>query len=426
MGKIKLLMLPSDTMGVGHFRNIWPAQAINRNHQDEIEVEINTTPDFNDLEYFKKFDIVHFHRQLGDINTSPKQIQMLKSLGLTVIMDIDDYWEPFGAHPLYYIIKQEKIGDKIRSLLPLVDHVTTTTSIFRNEILKYNPNVSVLPNSVYPEHKMWSGTDQRSEDNDKVRIAWIGGSSHHADLKLLETSMGILHSSAELKDKYQMVLCGFDTRGNITEVSPDGRQKTRPITPNESVWKRFEEIVTSDYKVNGDNPDYTDYLNRIVKDPYKTANEQNYVRRWTLPLTQYGKHYDYCDVCLAPICDVDQIRTPKGQIINQHNIFNEVKSELKIIEAGIKRKTLIAQDFGIYKELIEDGKNGILIPCKKKHNKEWYKAIKKVILDKDYREELADNLHQFVIEKYNIKKVTEERVDFYKSIMTDKKEIIKA
>lgn len=422
MKKIKLLLVPSDQHGVGHFRSIWPAQAIERHHKDEMEVEINVSPDYNDLEYFKQFDIVHFHRQLGDINTSPTQIQKLKDLGLTVIMDIDDYWEPFGAHPLYFIIMQEKIGEKIKNQFHMVDYMTTTTEIFKKELLKYNDNVAVLPNAVYPEHKMWSGKDQREEGNDKVRIAWIGGSSHLADLELLEHSMSLLHSDSKLKDKYQMVLCGFDIRGNITEVDQmTGEQRTRPIKPHESVWKKFEEIVTSDYKVVN-NPEYVKYLNKIEKKPFNEFYKENYVRRWTLPLTQYGKHYDYCDVCLAPLCDVDQIHTPKGQIINKHNIFNEVKSELKIIESGIKRKTLIAQDFGIYSELIEDGVNGILIPSKK-HNDKWYKAIKKVVNDKDYREQLANNLHDFVVEKYNIQKVTKERVDFYKKVMEEKKQL---
>jgi glycosyltransferase involved in cell wall biosynthesis len=83
----------------------------------------------------------------------------------------------------------------------------------------------------------------------------------------------------------------------------------------------------------------------------------------------------------------------------------------------MKKKTLIAQDFGVYKELIEDGVTGILV---NKNDKGWYKAMRKVILDKEYREELAQNLHEYVIKKYDIKNVTEKRVEFYKMILTEK------
>ena len=96
---------------------------------------------------------------------------------------------------------------------------------------------------------------------------------------------------------------------------------------------------------------------------------------------------------------------------------------MKIIESGMKKKTLIAQDFGIYSKLIEDGKNGILIPTNK-NDKEWYKAMRKVILDKDYRDDLANNLHEFVVDKYSLKNVTKDRVAFYKQIVKEKKKAV--
>ena len=97
--------------------------------------------------------------------------------------------------------------------------------------------------------------------------------------------------------------------------------------------------------------------------------------------------------------------------------LSEVKSELKIIEAGMKKKALIAQDFGIYKELLKDGETGILI----KDNKDgWYKAMKKVIQDPEYRQMLADNLHNFVKDKYDLKNVTTQRAEIYKSLVKEK------
>ena len=83
------------------------------------------------------------------------------------------------------------------------------------------------------------------------------------------------------------------------------------------------------------------------------------------------------------------------------------------------RKTLIAQDFGIYRELISNGVNGILVP-KARNVRGWYEAIKKVIEDKEYREMLADNLYNFVIDKYTLEAVTVKRVNFYREIYNKK------
>jgi glycosyltransferase involved in cell wall biosynthesis len=226
-----------------------------------------------------------------------------------------------------------------------------------------------------------------------------------------------LNSSKELEDKYQIIMCGYDIRGTVTEIRPDGSRNSRDILPAESVWNRFEEVFTSDYSLIK-NQKYVDYLKKIKKEEFPGFDLENYVRRWTLPLTQYGRHYDYCDVCLAPIEQTEMVKDAKGTISRKTHVFNEVKSELKIIEAGMKKKVLIAQNFGIYKELIKDGETGILISDNKDG---WYKAMRKLILNPELRETLANNLHKFVKDKYELKNVTADRVDFYKNIIEDKK-----
>ena len=200
----------------------------------------------------------------------------------------------------------------------------------------------------------------------------------------------------------------------MTEIKPDGSRNTRNIKPEETIWNKFEQIFTKNYGSLASDPDYVTWLKKIKNEDYPGKYDKSYVRRWTLPLTSYGKHYDFCDVCLAPLSETDFVKTEKGQIIKKVHIFNEVKSELKIIEAGMKGKVLIAQNFGIYKELLEDGKTGILVSDNKDG---WYKAMKKVILDKDYREMLAHNLHEFVKDRYELKNVTADRVQIYRDLV---------
>lgn len=423
-------MIPSDTQGVGHFRTIWPALSIEKNFNDEVEVEINHQPNFENVDYFKEFDIIHFHRHIGPYEGSAELFPKLQANGSILVMDIDDFWEPPTTHPLYEVVKQDKLAEKITGNLKLADHITTTTSVFAKEIEKFNKNVHVIPNAINMEHKMWTG-DLNENKSDKCRISWIGGSSHLHDLELMRPGFQKLWGNNDLKDKFQVVMCGFDTRGTITEIARNGERKTRPIKPHETVWCKFEDIFTNGHKDKENDEDYFKWLDKIQKpksSDYKYEQyDKNYIRRWTLPLTKYGTHYDYTDVCLAPLIDTfkEQIKHPKPdgsfriQEINRRHVFNEVKSELKIIEAGMKKKVLIAQDFGIYSELLKDGETGLLV---KNDKKDWYKHMKKVIEDVDYRDMLASNLHDFVKDKYDIKNVTADRVRFYKDILQASKE----
>ena len=144
-------------------------------------------------------------------------------------MDIDDFWEPPSTHPLYELVKRDNLSEKITTNLKLADYVTTTTSIFADYISELNPNVHVIPNAINMEHKMWSG-EVAENKGDKCRIAWIGGSSHLYDIELMRPSFNQLWSNKELRDKFQVVMCGFDTRGTITEINPKGERKTRKNT----------------------------------------------------------------------------------------------------------------------------------------------------------------------------------------------------
>ena len=98
------------------------------------------------------------------------------------------------------------------------------------------------------------------EKSDRVRIGWLGGSSHLADLKILD---GTVNKLLPIKDKLQFVLCGFDTRGSITEINPQTREeRTRKIKPKESVWYEYEKIFTADYKIV-DKPQLNDLMKLI-------------------------------------------------------------------------------------------------------------------------------------------------------------------
>ena len=391
---IKILVHPSDRTGVGSFRSIDPHTALEKYYPGEFKVEINYEPWRNRDSYWQDFDILHFHRGMGDWGNCLRLIEDCKKWGITTIMDLDDYWQPGAEHPAYPMIMEHKIGEKIVNNLKAADYVTTTTEIFRNEILPHNKNVEIFPNAIDPNRRQYQ---PKPEKSDRVRIGWLGGSSHLHDLMILRDSFHKLQADGNLKDKFQMVLCGYDLRGHITEMGPDGKQKTREITPKESVWYQYEQIMTSDYKMISDK----DFIKKLFE--WKRAKETKnpeYNRVWTKPITTYATNYNLMDVSIAPI---------------KEHTFNRVKSQLKVIEAGFHKKALIAQDYGPYSIDCVHGKNSLLVPTSKNH-KWWYKHIKTLINNPNMITDLGEQLYEDV-QKYHIKEVTKKRAEWYKSLI---------
>jgi glycosyltransferase involved in cell wall biosynthesis len=360
-------------------------------------------PDFSDISFWKKYPIVHFHRSIGqDIDKSVEFVKFLNDLGTITICDLDDYWLPTKEHPLHHLIIQNKFHEKILENLKVAKYVTTTTEIFADEIKKYNKNVVVLPNAIDPNESQFK---QITPESDKIRVGWLGGSSHLHDLMLLD---GMVDKLSPIKEKLQFVLCGYDTRGTMTEIDKNtGQQKQRPIKPNETVWYEYEKIFTSNYKIVTD--EYRNHLLKFADTPFPNEIDESYLRVWTKPVTSYAKNYSKFDISLAPI---------------KHHIFNKVKSQLKVIEAGFYKKALIASNFGPYtidlKHCLKNGEfvdgNALLVDEQRNHS-DWAKYIKKLTDNPNMIKDMGERLYEHVSQRYDLNIVTKTRAEFYKSIV---------
>jgi glycosyltransferase involved in cell wall biosynthesis len=364
--------------------------------------------------FLKQYDIIHYHRTLAPYEQMPMLLNKLKSLGIVTIMDLDDYWAPGQHHPAYLIIKNNKMDEKIIGNLKIAENITTTTDIFAKEISKYNKNVHVLANAIDPTEKQYIPNPEKS---DRVRIGWLGGSSHLEDLKLLNGLVNRLKSD-DLLDKVQFVLCGFDLRGSVTMIDPNtGQQTQRPIQPMESVWYKYEQIFTDNYSIVSER--YKKHLLSFTKDEYDGVHNEPYRRVWTKPVSSYASNYNLFDISLAPLAN---------------NMFNKVKSQLKVIESGFHKKALIAQDFGPYQiDLISakikgNNKNGDGPTFNENGNaylvnndrKEWYSFVKKLIKNPEQIEILSNNLYNTVKDTYSIESVSKKRRELYLSLVNGK------
>jgi glycosyltransferase involved in cell wall biosynthesis len=403
MSKIKVLVVPSDRTGVGKFRSVDPHIFLQNLYPDDFHVDIVYEPPYDDVNYWTQYQIVSFHRSIGpDFEKAHRLTQMLNSLGVITVCDIDDYWMPGKEHPIHDIIKVHKINEKITANLKVAKYVTTTTSLFADEISKLNKNVFVFPNAINPNESQFK---EPTLESDRLRIGWLGGSSHLHDIQLLDQGFGKIFS---LKDKLQYVLCGFDTRGSVTEINAQtGEQTKRNILPHETVWAQYEKIFTQNYSIVSD--EYKKHLINYTQESYTGNLDEPYLRVWTKPVTSYAKNYAKFDVSLSPI---------------KNTMFNRMKSQLKVIEAGFYKKALIASDLGPYtidlKHCMKNGEfvdgNAMLVNENRNHA-DWPKFIEKLVKNPNLAKDMGERLYETVKDKYDLNVVTKTRAEFYKSII---------
>ncbi len=403
MSKINVLVVPSDRTGVGKFRSVDPHIFLQNLYPEEFYVDIIYDVPYDNLEFYKKYQIVAFHRSLGgDFERANTLIQQLNSLGITTVCDIDDYWMPGKEHPIHDVIKYHNIHKKIIENLKVAKYVTTTTTLFADEIRKYNKNVFIFPNAINPKEPQFC---EPTIESDRLRVGWLGGSSHLHDILLLDNSFAKL---TQIKDKLQFVLCGFDTRGTVTEInSQTGQHNKRNIRPEETVWAKYEKVFTQKYSFVSE--EYKKYLMDFTQESYPNETSEGYLRVWTQPVSSYAKNYSKFDVSLAPIKDT---------------LFNRVKSQLKVIESGFYKKAIIASNIGPYtidiKHSVKNGEfldgNGLLVDEKRNHS-DWAKYIKLLSNNPNFVKDLGERLYETVKDKYDLNNVTKDRAEFYKSII---------
>ena len=424
-GKIRILFYNLDSAGVCYFRTLTPAQELQRNHSDDFFVEINPQIDFNDpkyIDYLRTFHIIHYHRQfLGETKEMLKLATELRKSGTILMVDIDDYWQLHKKHPFYSLNLEKKMHIPILENLKIADYVTTTTDLFADEIRKITnrDNVGVFYNSIDPTW-MKQFQDNRKPDPDGfVRITYAAGSSHMADMEQLEGVFNVLYNDSQLKDKFKVILAGWDTEGNTTDITFNQEfgdilqkkklwtpqivkainrsrgdvdkipnlpadlkekyrdkvfsQQQRDIKSTESVYLIYEKIFTDNYHMIN-NPDYVQWLKNYERN-VKYDNEFNYARRWTEKANTYAKVLDETDIVIAPLAD---------------NPFNRMKSNLKQVECWTRKLPIVCSDIPPYNIDGRHMENCVLIPTEKNARKYWQKYLKKLILDADLRKQLGE------------------------------------
>ena len=327
---------------------------------------------------------------------------MLKKHNIKTVYDIDDFWVLTNSHPNYKMWKQQNAQAAIETQLREADAITTTTKFLAEKIAPFNSNVTITPNSANLKEHQWVSNKKPS---DKIRFLWGGGITHLVDLRLLKQSFEKLDKN--FLEKAQMYLCGFDLRMN----TPQGMKVD---DPRRSTWTFMESIFTNNGKWIR-NSDYNSWLfkgddngrdNYGVKEEF--ANEF-YQRRWTKPILLYGTMYNEADIVITPL--------------KNNNIFNQVTSQLKVVEAGAHHCPIICSNYGPYTiDDIEgkiDGKQkGFLVDENDKNSSMiWYEKMKYYVDNPDKIKEHGENMFNYVRDNYEIGITNQKRAELFKKLV---------
>ena len=114
------------------------------------------------------------------------------------------------------------------------------------------------------------------------------------------------------------------------------------------------------------------------------------------PLETYGALYNDIDVSLVPL---------------KPTKFNSMKSELKLIEAGFKKRAVIVSDTPPYSDYRDLTQHCITIPPRGS----WKEAIESMTKEKAI--EMGEALHKAVVDKYNLTEINKKRYDVYSKVL---------
>lgn len=295
-------------------------------------------------------DIVVFSRTyyIDPLNT----LRKFKKLGKKVVWEIDDdLWTVNPDNPSAALSEEKK--RQYEHLADECDAITTTTPFLAKKLRKWNKNVFVCPNAIYPG--MFDLKDPRAAEDrkkeKKLRIGYTGAASHWNDLMILKEPV------LELKKKYDFDfilqgMCGQPLEAEIwgyARILEYGLQPEKKLFLTAAV-KWYEEFWLK----------LTDHAHVPFYPPVMYPGLLA-----TLNL----------DIGLAPLHD---------------NEFNKGKSCVKFYEYASTGAATLASKMLPYSEEV-----GYLA---KNTSKDWYKKLEKLIADEKFRKELAAKQFKFVSE----------------------------
>lgn len=165
---------------------------------------------------FNRGDLFVFARMFPSDYRDPKEAvrfaEYLKSKGVKIVMDIDDYWHLYEGHTIDNSWKKEQ-KEFTELSIKLADVITVTNERLKSKVRKLNKNVHVLPNAINDQDSQWIIPERNWQG---VRFGYFGGNTHNQDLAVMKTDMSDFESYYAV-DEHQMF--GFKHNLGIKKIN---------------------------------------------------------------------------------------------------------------------------------------------------------------------------------------------------------------
>lgn len=350
MDTLKVMLHAADEGGCGHYRMIWPGQAV-ASQDLGIDVEVVTegqltvsvqenqdgTSKIIDVTV-PDCDVLVLQRPLRRELTDA--IPLLQAKGVAVVVELDDDFQAIHRNNTAWAGCQPHLSPDrnwkwLQRACHLADLVTVTTP---NLARKYgNDNTRVIPNYL-PAHAVAQKPWKHPRDTRPLHFTWTGSvATHPTDL--------------------QVASAGFQT------MAREGWGEAHIIGTGKGVASRLglgnDRVV--EYRENEDG----EVASLTVDNPLIHATGV-----W-VDIDQYPNEIGrIADVGVVPLADIP---------------FNEGKSWLKGLEFAGQGRPFIASSTGPYRELAEQHGLGVIA----KKPRDWIRLMRRFHDDPDWAQTLA-------------------------------------
>lgn len=190
----RVLALPADENGSGDYRVAMPARAAAQHQQ--AACRIATGYPLPVLIERLGVDTLFSQRQVDDNHLTA--LARLRELmpRLRIVMDFDDLLTEVSPHSYYHHSIWKDMPRRLTELARVSDCFTVSTTPLAEAMRPYHANIVTIHNGIDPRQWPYQPKAARAP-RQKLRVGWVGGFSHAADLALIRKVIATLAHEVE-------------------------------------------------------------------------------------------------------------------------------------------------------------------------------------------------------------------------------------
>lgn len=171
-----LTLAPNVYDGTSFYRLGGVMPYLDKEYDDVHMKDLSHTKEIDWADY-AGYDVAVFQRPF--IKPHLSTINMLKMMGVKIILDYDDDVLNLPMHnPYYHNYKSNE--DNIRLIMAAADHIWVSTGSLKDEFSKYNKSVEVIPNAH--NDYLFPVKNKMKFNESTKKVAYRGGTTHEVDV----------------------------------------------------------------------------------------------------------------------------------------------------------------------------------------------------------------------------------------------------